>query len=100
MSRHRVPRKVSNALTVQHDRVMYLLDDTPVCRGLIHEYVEVVEYPDGVIEIQASGVTLPYRQYDRIMRSTAKPDIFYMVASRLNGPLNAAKLPCKWEPTI
>jgi hypothetical protein len=34
----------------------------------MHEYVEVVEYPDGVIEVQASGVTLPYRQYDRITR--------------------------------
>jgi hypothetical protein len=29
------------ALTVQYDRVMYLLDDTPVCRGLIREYVQV-----------------------------------------------------------
>ncbi|MBB2983067.1 hypothetical protein FHX58_005944 [Paraburkholderia tropica] len=34
----------------------------------MHEYVEVVEYPDGVIEVQASGVTLPYRQYDRLTR--------------------------------
>lgn len=65
---YRVPRKVSNALTVQYDRVMYLLDDTPVSRALMHEYVEVVEYPDGVIEVQASGVTLPYQQYDRITR--------------------------------
>jgi len=65
---YRVPRKASNALTVQYDRVMYLLDNTPVCRGLMHEYVEVVEYPDGVIDVQASGVTLPYRQYDRITR--------------------------------
>nr|WP_234775595.1 ISNCY family transposase [Paraburkholderia tropica] len=65
---YRVPRKVSNALTVQYDRVMYLLNDTPVSRALMHEYVEVVEYPDGVIEVQASGVTLPYRQYDRLTR--------------------------------
>ncbi|MFP3244729.1 MAG: ISNCY family transposase [Paraburkholderia sp.] len=65
---YRVPRKVSNALTVQYDRVMYLLDDTPVSRALMHEYVEVVEYPECVIEVQASGVTLPYRQYDRITR--------------------------------
>jgi transposase len=62
---YRVPRKVSNALTVQYDRVMYLLDDTPVSRALMHEYVE---YPDGVIEVQAGGGALPYRQYDRITR--------------------------------
>ncbi len=65
---YRVPRRVSNALTVQYDRVMYLLDDTPDTRALMHEYVEVVEYPDGVIEIQAQGCVLSSRQYDRIAR--------------------------------
>ena len=65
---YRVARKVSNALTVQYDRVMYLLDDTAQNRSLVHEYVEVVEYPDGVIEVQANGVALPCRQYDRITR--------------------------------
>lgn len=64
----RVPRRVTKSLTVQYDRVMYLLDDTRENRSLVHEYVEVVEYPDGVIEVQASGVALPYRQYDRITR--------------------------------
>jgi len=65
---YRVPRKVSHALTVQYDRVMYLLADSPASRSQVHEYVEVVEYPDGVIEVQAKGVALPYRQYDRITR--------------------------------
>jgi hypothetical protein len=40
---YRAPRKVTNALTVQYDRVMYLLEDSPANRALIHEYVEVVE---------------------------------------------------------
>ncbi len=65
---YRVPRKVSNALPVQYDRVMYLLDDSAANRSLVHEYVEVVEYPDGVIEVQANGVALSCRQYDRITR--------------------------------
>ena len=59
---------MTKSLTVQYDRVMYLLDDTRENRGLVHGYVEVVEYPDGVIEVQANGVALPYRQYDRITR--------------------------------
>jgi transposase len=63
---YRVPRKVTHSLTVQYDRVMYLLEDTPANRCLIHQYVEVVEYPDGSIEVQAEGVVLPYREYDRI----------------------------------
>ena len=49
-------------------RCVYLLADSPVSRRLVHEYVEVVEYPDGVIEVQVSGVALPSRQYDRITR--------------------------------
>jgi hypothetical protein len=65
---YRVPRKVTNALTVQYDRVMYLLQDTVANRSLIHQYVEVVEYPDGRIEIQADGNVLPYTEYDRIAR--------------------------------
>jgi hypothetical protein len=62
----RVSRCVSATLTVQYDRVMYLLDDTPLNRGLIHHYLDVLEYPDGRIEIRANGSALTYRQYDRL----------------------------------
>jgi hypothetical protein len=65
---YRVPRKVTNSLTVQYDRVMYLLEDTAANRRLIHQYVEVVEYPDGVIEVQADGAVLPHTEYDRITK--------------------------------
>jgi transposase len=65
---YRVPRKVTNSLTVQYDRVMYLLQDTAANRRLIHQYVEVVEYPDGVIEVQADGAVLPHTEYDRITK--------------------------------
>jgi hypothetical protein len=40
---------------VQYDRVMYLLEDTPANRRLIHEQVEVVEYPDGLIEVLSAS---------------------------------------------
>ncbi|WP_321918067.1 MULTISPECIES: ISNCY family transposase [unclassified Paraburkholderia] len=62
----RETRRVTNALTVQYDRVMYLLDDTPQNRKLVHRYIEVWEYPDGRIEIRADGQPLPYREYDRL----------------------------------
>src|SRR5471032_1030428 len=62
----RVSRCVSATLTVQYDRVMYLLDDTPLNRGLIHHYLDVLEYPDGRIEIRDNGSALTYRQYDRL----------------------------------
>ncbi|RQS02738.1 ISNCY family transposase, partial [Burkholderia sp. Bp8991] len=59
-------RKVTKSLTVQYDRVMYLLDDTPENRKLIHRYIDVWEYPDGRIELRTEGQVLPCRQYDRL----------------------------------
>jgi hypothetical protein len=62
----RAPRKVSKSLTVQYDRVLYLLDDTLPNRKLIGRYLEVWEYPDGRIELHADGHALPYREYDKL----------------------------------
>jgi hypothetical protein len=62
----RETRRVTKSLTIQYDRVMYLLEDTPENRKLIHRYIDVWEYPDGRIEIRADGRVLPSRQYDRL----------------------------------
>ncbi|RQS44321.1 ISNCY family transposase [Burkholderia sp. Bp8986] len=62
----REPRKVTKSLTVQYDRVMYLLEDTPENRKLIDRQIEVWEYPDGRIELRTEGRVLPCRQYDRL----------------------------------
>jgi hypothetical protein len=62
----RVARRVTKVLTVQYDRVIYMLDDTPENRALIHQYLDVFEYPDGRIEIRVNGAALAYRQYDRL----------------------------------
>ncbi|MFS8934796.1 ISNCY family transposase [Cupriavidus taiwanensis] len=59
-------RKVSQSLTLQYDKVMYLLADRPEHRRLIHRYIEVAEYPDGRIELWADGAALPYTTYDRL----------------------------------
>jgi hypothetical protein len=58
------PRKVTKSLTVQYDRVMYLLDDAPENRKLIDRYIEIWEYPGGRIELRADARVLPCRQYD------------------------------------
>ncbi|MDG0023217.1 ISNCY family transposase [Trinickia sp. Y13] len=62
----RESRKVSKALTVRYDRVLYLLDDTVANRKLIGRTIEVWEYPDGRIELRADGRALPYREYDKL----------------------------------
>jgi hypothetical protein len=86
---YRVARKVSNALTVQYDRVMYLLQDTEANRRLIHEYIEVVEHQDGAIEIQATGRVLPYREYDRMTQIDQGAEV---ENKRLSAALEVARL--------
>ena len=62
----REPRRVTHSLTLQYDRIMYLLTDTPTNRALIGKYVEVYEYPDGRIEPRANGAALTHTIYDRL----------------------------------
>jgi hypothetical protein len=62
----REARKVSKALTVQYDKTMFLLADTPEMRRLIGRHIDVYEYPDGRIEVRADGAALPFVPYDRL----------------------------------
>jgi hypothetical protein len=62
----REARKVTKALTVRYDRVLYLLEDTVGNRKLIGRIIEVWEYPDGRIELRADGQALRYREYDKL----------------------------------
>ncbi|MFC4435784.1 ISNCY family transposase, partial [Cupriavidus respiraculi] len=57
-------RKVSQNLTLQYDKVVYLLQDCVAHRKLIHRTIEVAEYPDGRIELWADGAALPYSVFD------------------------------------
>jgi len=62
----REARKVSKTLTVQYDKTMFLLGDTPEMRRLIGRHIEIYEYPDGRIEVRADGAALPFVPYDRL----------------------------------
>jgi len=62
----RVQRKVSQSLTLQHERQIYLLADTQANRKLIHRHIYMWEYPDGRLQIQADGRVLAYERYDRL----------------------------------
>ncbi|MGF6786090.1 hypothetical protein OKW27_000403 [Paraburkholderia sp. 35.1] len=46
--------------------MIWLLDDTPANRRLIHRHIDVWECPDGRLEIRADGVALPCVQYDKL----------------------------------
>jgi hypothetical protein len=62
----REPRRVTHSLTLQYDKALYLLADTPASRRVIGKYIEIHEYPDGRIEARANGAALPYTIYERL----------------------------------
>lgn len=64
----RVERTVSYSLTVQYNRVLFLLEPNEISRGLPRKKVEVYDFPDGRVEIRHRGLPLPYRTFDKMRR--------------------------------
>ena len=62
----REERTVSNNLTVQYDRVMYLLEPNEVTMDLKRQKVTILDYADGTISIRHEGVDLPYSVFDKV----------------------------------
>jgi hypothetical protein len=57
---------VTRNLTLHYDRMMLLLDPTPLARGLARKKVEVVNYPDGRFAVQFNGAPLGFKVFDKI----------------------------------
>ena len=62
----REPRRVSKSLTIQYDKMLYLIEDSECSRRAIGKYIDVWHYPDGHKELRLNGVLLPYSTYDRL----------------------------------
>ena len=69
----RVERHVSQNLTLQYDKVLFLLEDTPAARDASGKKVEVSDYPDGRVEVRYRGALLPYRTFDKLRRVDQAP---------------------------
>jgi hypothetical protein len=61
----REERTVTRNLTLHYDRMMLLLDPTPLAHGLVHKKVEVVNYPDR-LAVQFNGTALGFTVFDKI----------------------------------
>lgn len=59
-------RKVSNALTLQYDKVVYLVEPTDTTQRLAGKNVMVYDYPDGTVSIKYCGKALPYKVFDKL----------------------------------
>ena len=60
------PRKVSKSLTLQYDKVIYLIDPTEENQRLIHQVVKVLDRPDGTIAIQYGHRKLGFKVFDKL----------------------------------
>jgi len=67
-------RTVSNSLTVQYKRVVYLLEPTDLAKDLKRKKVQVFDYPDGTVAIKFEGTDLPYSVFDKV-RQVKQADI-------------------------
>ena len=62
----REERTVTQNLTLHYDRMMLLLEPTPLARGLVRKKVAVVNYPDGRFAVQFNGMALGFKLFDKI----------------------------------
>ena len=61
-------RTVTQSLTVQYDKVMFLLEPTEAARALARKRVTIIDDPDGRLAIRHNGLDLPYRTFDRLQK--------------------------------
>jgi hypothetical protein len=59
-------RTLSQALTLQYDKVLFILEPSEQAKAAIGNRVTVVDYPDGRLSIRYKGVELAYRTFDKI----------------------------------
>jgi hypothetical protein len=63
-----VERTLSQSLTLQYDRVLFLVEPSETAQAAIGKRVTVVDYPDGRIAIRYQGAELAYRTFDKIRK--------------------------------
>ena len=59
-------RAVTRALTIQYDKVIYLITPGPETNAVAGQHVTVFDYPDGRFKIRFEGRELPYTVFDRL----------------------------------
>lgn len=61
-------RTVSQSLTLQYDKMLFILEPTPMTRPLARQRVTIYDYPDGRFAIRHQGLDLPYRTFDKVQQ--------------------------------
>jgi transposase len=66
----RAERTLSQSLTLQYDNIMFMIEPSEFAQGAIGRRVEVVDFPDGRLEVRYKGRSMPYRTFDKLRRVT------------------------------
>lgn len=61
-------RKVSRSLTLQYNRILFILEPTEFTLALPGKSVTMMEFPDGRLEIRHKGQALAHRAFDYVRR--------------------------------
>jgi hypothetical protein len=59
-------RTLSRALTLQYDKLMFILEPSDQATAAIGKRVTVVDHPDGRLSIRYNGVELAYHTFDKL----------------------------------
>jgi hypothetical protein len=59
-------RTLSQALTLQYDKVIFILEPSEQVKAAIGKRVTVIDYPDGRLSIRHNGFDLAYRTFDKL----------------------------------
>jgi hypothetical protein len=59
-------RTLSQALTLQYDKMIFILEPSEQAKAASGKRVTVVDYPDGRLSIRYKGIDLAYRSFDKI----------------------------------
>src|SRR5262249_16798021 len=68
-------RTLSRALTLQYDKVIFILEPVEQAKAAIGKRVTVVDYPDGRLSIRHKGIELAYRTFDNLRHVPQAPII-------------------------
>ena len=61
-------RTLTHNLTVQYDKILFLIEANEVTRPLARQRVTIIDYPDGRLAIRHNGLDLPYRIFDKVQK--------------------------------
>jgi hypothetical protein len=91
----RAERTLSQSLTLQYDNILFMIEPSEFAQAAIGKRVEVVDFPDGRLEVRYKGRSMPYRTFDKLRRVT---ETAVLENKRLGGLLTLIREGQQTEP--